>query len=130
MLARQGTSDGQDHKRIQRAGQEQDMSGHLPVRASRWRGSPIHGQRLAWITAQGPRTVFSSAVIAKVSGTNYKKANEFLDWLIKIIGHVHCNWQEAMAYVIVTFAPASDAHAHGDSYSSCRTTVRDKLYHA
>ena len=36
-----------------------------------------------WVTAQGPRTVFSSAVITKVFAANYKKVNEFLHWLIK-----------------------------------------------
>ena len=41
----------QDHERIQRAGQERDTSGHLPVRASRWRGSLIHGERLAGVNA-------------------------------------------------------------------------------
>ena len=60
MHASQGTSDGQNDERIQCAGQERDASGHLPVRASRWRSSLIHGERLAGMTAQGPKTVFSS----------------------------------------------------------------------
>ena len=47
-LAR-GTNDRQGHEHIQYAGQEGDTSGHLPVRASRWRGSLIHGERLAWV---------------------------------------------------------------------------------
>ena len=83
MHASQGTSDGQDHERIQRAGQERDVSGHLPVRASRWRGSLIHGERLAGMTAQGQKTVFSSAEATKVFQTNYKRDNEFLHRLIK-----------------------------------------------
>ena len=45
--ASQGTSDGQDHERVQRTGQERDTSGHLPLRVSRWRGSLIHVERLA-----------------------------------------------------------------------------------
>ena len=57
--------------------------GHLPLRSSRWRGSLIHGKRLAGVTAQGPRTVFSSAVGTKVFRTNYKRGNEFLHRLIK-----------------------------------------------
>ena len=41
----QGTCDGQDHGRIQRAGQERDTSGHLLfMTKSRWRGSPIPGE--------------------------------------------------------------------------------------
>ena len=44
MHAWQGTNDRQGHKQIQHAGQERDTSGHLPVRASRWRGSLIHGE--------------------------------------------------------------------------------------
>ena len=82
--ASQGTSDGQDHERIQCAGQERDASGHLLFTESRWRGSLIHGERLAWVTAQGQRTVFSSAVITKVFAANYKKVNEFFHWLIKM----------------------------------------------
>ena len=82
MHASQGTSNGQGHERIQGTGQERDTSGHLPVRASRWRGSLIHGERLPWVTALGPRTVFSSAVITKVFATNYKRGNEFLHRLI------------------------------------------------
>ena len=65
MHAWQGTSDGQDHERIQRAGQERDTSGHLLFMESRWRGSLIHGKQLAGVAAQGPKTVFSSAVITK-----------------------------------------------------------------
>ena len=83
MHASQGTSDGQDHERIQRAAQERDMSGHLLFTESRWRGSLIHGERLAGIAAQGPKTVFSSSLITKVFAANYKKVNEFLHWLIK-----------------------------------------------
>ena len=78
MHACQGTNDRQGHERIQRDGQEGDTRVHLPFRASIWRGSLIHGERLAWVTAQGPRTVFSSAVITKVFAANYKKVNEFL----------------------------------------------------
>ena len=77
MHAWQGTNDRQGHKRIQCAGQEGDTSGHLPFRASRWRVSLIRGERLAWVTAQGPRTVLSSSVITKVVAANYKKVNEF-----------------------------------------------------
>ena len=83
MHAWQGTNDRRGHERIQRAGQELDTSGHLPFRASRWRGSLIHGERLAGVTAQGPRTVFSRAVVVKVFQTNYKRGNEFLHKLIK-----------------------------------------------
>ena len=83
MHAWQGTNDRRDHELIQRAGQELDTSGHLPFRASRWRGSLIHGERLAGVTAQGPRTVFSRAVVGKVFQTNYKRGNEFLHRLIK-----------------------------------------------
>ena len=118
----QGTNDRQGHKRIQRAGQEQDTSAHLPVRASRWQGSLIHGKRLAWVTTHGPRTVFSYAVITKVFAANYKKVNEFLHWLIKL-----AIWQEALAYIIVTFAPASDVHAHGDSHYICFSNANNKL---
>ena len=91
MHARQDTCNGQDHERIQRAGQERDTSGHLPLMESRWRGSLIHDERLAGVTAQGPRTSVSSAVITKVFQTNYKRCNEFLHRLIKF-RHVH--WQE------------------------------------
>ena len=45
----------------------------------------IPGERLAWVTAQGQRTVFSSAVITKVFAANYEKVNEFLQWLIKLV---------------------------------------------
>ena len=84
VYAWQGTNDRQGHERTQRAGQEGDrVPGHLPVRASRWWGSLIHREGLAWVTAQGPRTVFSSAVITKVFAANYKEFNEFLHWLIK-----------------------------------------------
>ena len=83
MHASQGTSDGQDHKRIEHTGQERDTTGHLPLRASKWRGNLIHGKRLADVTAQGPRTVLSSAVVMKVFQTNYKRGNEFLHRLIK-----------------------------------------------
>ena len=79
----QGTNDGQGHELIQRAGQERDTSGHLLIKESRWRGSLIHGERLAWVTAQGPRTAVSSAVITIVFQTNYKRGNEFLHRLIK-----------------------------------------------
>ena len=61
-----------------------EMSGYLPVRASRWRGSLIHGEQLAWITAQCQKTVLSNAVIVKVFAVNYKKFNEFLHQLIKL----------------------------------------------
>ena len=77
MHAWQGTNDRQGHERIQHAGQEGDTSGHVPFTASRWRGSLIHRERLPWVTVQGPRTVFSSAVITKVFAANYKKVNEF-----------------------------------------------------
>ena len=93
MHASQGTSDWQDHERIQRAGQERDTSGHLLFTESKWRGSRIHGERLAGVTAQGPRTVFSSAVITKVFTARYKTVNEFLHWLIKFAtctGRKHC----------------------------------------
>ena len=83
MHACQGTNDRQRHERIQRAGQERDTSGHLPITESRWQGSLIQGERLAWVTAQGPRTAVSSAVIPKVFQTNYKRGNEFLLRLIK-----------------------------------------------
>ena len=79
----QGTNDRQGHERIQRAGQERDTSGHLPLTESRWRGSQIHGERLAGVTAQGPMTAVSSAVITKVFQTNYKRGNEFLHRMIK-----------------------------------------------
>ena len=88
-LAKALLNDRQGHERIQRAGQERDTSGHLPIteskwrKASKWRGSLIHGERLAWVTAQGPRTAVSSAVITKVFQTNYKRGNEFLHGLIK-----------------------------------------------
>ena len=62
MHAWKDTNDGQDHERIQRNGHERDTSGHLLSMGSRWRGSLIHGERLAGVTAQGPKTVFSSAV--------------------------------------------------------------------
>ena len=52
--------------------------------------------------------MISSAVVLKVFQTNYKRDNEFLPWLIKF---AMCTWQEALAYVVVTFAPVSDAHA-------------------
>ena len=84
MHASQGTSDGQGHERFQRAGQERDTSGHLPLTESRWRGSLIHGERLAWVTARAPRTVFSRAVITQVFAANYKRGNEFLHRLIKL----------------------------------------------
>ena len=80
----QGTNDGQGHEQIQRAGQERYTSGHLPFTESRWLGSLIRGERLAGVVAQGPKTVFSSAVITKVFAANYKKVNEFLRWLIKL----------------------------------------------
>ena len=83
MHASQGTSEGQDHERYQRAGQERDTSGHLPLTESRWRGSLIHGERLAGVTALGARTAVSSLVITKVFQTNYKRDNEFLLMLIK-----------------------------------------------
>ena len=92
MHASQSTSDGQGYERIQRAGQERDASGHLLFTESRWRGSLIHGERLAGVAAQGPKTVFSSAVITKVFAANYKKVNEFFHWLIKLakcIGRKH-----------------------------------------
>ena len=50
---------------------------------SRWRGSLIHGELLIGVTAQGEKTVFSSAVVGKVSQTNYKRDNEFFHRLIK-----------------------------------------------
>ena len=112
MHAWQGTNVGQGHERIQRAGQERDTSGHLLFIGFRWRGSLIHGERLAGLTAQGPRTVFSRAVVVKVFQTNYKRGNEFLHKLIKFamcIGRKNCP-----TYVMVTFAPASGAHARGD----------------
>ena len=115
MHACQGTNDRQGHERIQRAGQG-DTSGHLPITESRWRGSLIHGERLAWVTAQGPRTAVSSAVITEVFQTNYKRGNEFLHWLIKF---AH--------YVTVTFEPVSDVHAHGGILTVMQTTVSDKL---
>ena len=46
----------------------------LTFTASRCRGSPIHGERLAWVTA----TAVSSALSTKVFAANYKKVNEFL----------------------------------------------------
>ena len=79
MHARQGTNDGQDHERFQRARQEKDLCGHLPLTESRWRGSLIHGKRLAGVTA----SVFSSTVVTKVFQTNYKRENEYLLMLIK-----------------------------------------------
>ena len=78
MHVTQGTSDGQDHKRIQCTGQERDTSRHFPIRASRWRGRLIHGKQLAGVAAQGPKPVFTSAVITKVLAANYKKVNKFL----------------------------------------------------
>ena len=93
MHASHGTNDGQDHERIQRAGQERNTSGHLLFTESRWRGSRIHGERLTWVTAKGLRTAVSSAVITKVFQTNYKKVNEFLHRLIKFTmctGRKHC----------------------------------------
>ena len=129
MHACQGTNDRQGHERIKRAGQEGDRStsGHLPVRASRWRGSLIHGERLAWVTAHRPRTVFSSAVITKVKvfAANYKKVNEFLHWLIKFAMCMHA-LAGRIGYVIVTFEPASDAHAHCGIVTVMQTTVSDK----
>ena len=77
MHASQGTSDGQDRERIQRAGQERDTSGHLLFTQSRRRGGLIHGKRLAWVTAQGPRTAVSSALVTKVFAANFKTVNEF-----------------------------------------------------
>ena len=62
----QGTNDGQDHKQIQHAGQERDTSGHLLFTKSKWRGSLIPSERLAWVTAQGSRTAVSSAVITSL----------------------------------------------------------------
>ena len=47
--------DRQDHDLIQCAGQERDM--YTAIRVSRWRGSLIHRKRLAWVPAQGLRTV-------------------------------------------------------------------------
>ena len=105
MHASQGTSDRQDHERFQRAGQERDTSGQLPIMESRWRGSLIHGEQLAWVTAQGARTAVSSAVITNVFQTNYKRDNEFLHWLFK---YPICTGKlEACAYVLVNFTPAS-----------------------
>ena len=96
--ASQGTNDGQDHERIQLAAQERDMSGHLFFTESRWRDNLIHGERIAWVTAQGPRTVFSSVLITNIFATNYKQVNEFFHWLIKwpcaLAGSIdlrHCN---------------------------------------
>ena len=85
MHACQGTNDRQGHERIERVGQERDTRGQLPITESKWRGSLIHGERLAWVTAQGPRTAVSSAVITKVFQTNYKRGNEFLHRLIKFV---------------------------------------------
>ena len=108
------------------AGQERDTSGHLLFTESRWRGSPIHGKRLAWVIAQHPRTVFSSAVITKVFAANYKKVNKFLHWLIKLamctvqagsIGLRHCN--------LCTGQWCACAWGF-----SCRARVSDKLCHA
>ena len=72
MHTSQGTSDGQDHERIQHAGQERDTSGHLLFTESRWQGSLIHGERFAEVTVQGARTSVSSAAITKVFRANYK----------------------------------------------------------
>ena len=66
MNASQGTSDGQDHERIQRAGQERDASGHLPDGEAA--GFMVNGRRLC----------YSSTVATKVFQTNYKRDNEFL----------------------------------------------------
>ena len=55
MLAK-AIATGQDHERIQRAGKEQDTSGHLLFTESRRRDGPIPGEQLARVTAQGPRT--------------------------------------------------------------------------
>ena len=88
MRASQGTSDGQNHERIQRAGKERDTSGHLLFTESRRRGSPIPGERLARVTAQGPRTAVSSTLITKVFATNYKSFFSLIDL---IIHYVHCS---------------------------------------
>ena len=80
-----------------------DMSGHLPVRASRWWGILIHVEQLAWVTSQGPRTVFQRSDHKSLQQTT-RKLTSFA--LADYIGYVH--WQEALAYVIVTFALASD----------------------
>ena len=98
MHARQDTSDGQGHERIQCAGQGQDTSGHLLFMDSTWRGSLIHGERLAWVTAQGPRTAVSSSVITKVFQTNYKRGNAFLHRLIKL---AMCTGRKHLAYAPV-----------------------------
>ena len=77
MYAVQCTNDVEDHEHIEHAGQERVME-------SRRQGSLILDEQLAVVTAQEPKTVFSSTVVAKVLETNYKKANEFYHWLIKI----------------------------------------------
>ena len=87
---------------------------------SRWRGSLIHGKRLAGVTAQGPKIVFSSAVVLKVFQTNYERDNEFLYWLINSpcalagsIGLRHCNLCTgqgcACALGVLTFCNANNS---------------------
>ena len=71
------TSNRQEHKIIQRAGPEQDTICHLHVTACRWRGSHGHDQRLAWVASWGKGTSCSSSFVLKVSGANYKTANNF-----------------------------------------------------
>ena len=72
------TSDGQEHKIIQRAGQERDTIFHLHVTACRRRGSHGHDERLAWVASRGQGTSCSSSFVSKVLGANYKTANNFL----------------------------------------------------
>ena len=41
------------------------------------RGGAVPRERLAWVTAQGPRTAFSSALVTKVFAANFETVNEF-----------------------------------------------------
>ena len=70
---------GKTSSKFNRAEKERDTSGHLLFTESRRRGSPIPGEQLARVTAQGPRTAVSSTVITKVFATNYKSFVPLID---------------------------------------------------
>ena len=72
--AKQSTSDRQELKRIQCAGQECTLTSHSvqTVRQPNSKGA------ISWDSFTGAGDVFPTAMVSKVFGTNYRRANKFL----------------------------------------------------
>ena len=65
------TSDGQEHKIIWRANQnEAQFFTYMIVTVCREQGSHCRDERLAWVASRGQGTSYSNSLISKVLGAN------------------------------------------------------------